>query len=231
MPSTRVAIVALLALLGASWITPSADAQTPPAEAQTPPAEAPVDETEARALFEAGTVAYDAGRYEAALARFQEAYELTHRPVILWNVALAADRARQDALALENYRRFLAEAPESANTADIRARAVARVGVLEHEVAEAREAAARAEAAEQERARAEAEAAEARAEAEQARTDAQTAVDSARVTNKWWFWTAIGVGVVTAVTVPVVVVNANRGGSGFPATDHGSVIFALSGRF
>ncbi|MFO0696547.1 MAG: hypothetical protein U0230_23465 [Polyangiales bacterium] len=29
-----------------------------------------VDESEARALFDAGTVAYDAGRYESALSRF-----------------------------------------------------------------------------------------------------------------------------------------------------------------
>lgn len=200
-----------------------------------------VDETEARMLFEAGNAAYQAGRYDDALERFQEALELTHRSIILWNVALAADRARRDELALETYRRFLAEVADSPQVHDNRVRAQARIEVLEQSVAEARAseenariAEAQAREAELERQRAEQaelDAQQARAEAAQARIAAQRAEDSSRLVNKWWFWTIVGVGVAGAVAVPVTIASTRTTGTTFPATDHGNVVFALSGRF
>lgn len=190
-----------------------------------------VDETEARALFEAGNVAYEAGRYDAALSRFQSAYELTHRSVILWNIALAADRARQDELALDTYRRFIADVPDSEQVHDIRARALARIEVLEGTIAEARAAAENAREAEAQAREAELEAQDARSETAAARDATQRAERSARLVNKWWFWTLIGVGVAGAVAVPVTIASTRTTGSAFPPTDHGNVVFALSGRF
>lgn len=213
-----------------------------------PAAAQEVDEAEARALFGAGQAAYEAGRFDAALSRFQEAYELTRRPIILWNIALAADRARQDALALETYRRFLAEVPDSPNVHDYRARALARVDVLARAVAEAEAAEQSAREAEQanrqaeelareaERERERAEQAEvsaqrAREEAEQARAEALEAEDSGRVVHKWWFWTIVGVGVAGAVAIPVTIASNRDPVSSFPATDHGNIVFAIRGRF
>ena len=207
-----------------------------------------VDESEARALFDAGTVAYDAGRYESALSRFQEAYELTHRSLILWNIALAADRARHDELALTTYRRFLDEVPDSPQVHDIRVRALARIDVLEQTVAQQQAAEEQSRQAELERRRAEAEAAQAaierelaeqaeveaqraRAEADRARADADRAHRSSRLVNKWWFWTLIGVGVAGAVAIPVAVASTHTTTSSFPSTDHGNVVFALTSRY
>lgn len=211
-------------------------------------AEAQADtENEARALFQAGTMAYEDGRYEAALGHFQQAYTLSQRPLILWNIALAADRARHDELALTTYRQFLAEVPDSPTSHDLRVRALARIDVLERTVAEqqsgeeqARQAAlareqAEAEAAhaalERERAeQAELEAQRARDEAERARAAADEAHRSSRVVNKWWFWTLVGVGAASAVAIPVAVVGTRTSAEPFPATDHGNVVFALTFR-
>jgi tetratricopeptide (TPR) repeat protein len=82
-------------------------------------------EEEARALFMAGRAAYDAGRYEAALSRFQEAYDLSGRPALLYNVGQTADRLRQDQVALDAFERFLAEAADDAPNRDVAQRRVA----------------------------------------------------------------------------------------------------------
>jgi tetratricopeptide (TPR) repeat protein len=52
---------------------------------------------EARALFQAGRRAFADARYEDALDRFRSAYELSHRPELLYNIGHAADRLRRDA--------------------------------------------------------------------------------------------------------------------------------------
>jgi tetratricopeptide (TPR) repeat protein len=65
-------------------------------------------DAEARALFEAGATAYHAGRFEAALEYFQRSYALSERPELLFNVASAAERARQDRVALEAYEQYVA---------------------------------------------------------------------------------------------------------------------------
>lgn len=73
----------------------------------------PDQDVEARLLYQAGVAAYDAGRYEDALDRFQRAYELSGRDVLLYNIGTAAERARQDELALDAYERFLEAEPET----------------------------------------------------------------------------------------------------------------------
>ncbi|MCA9642312.1 MAG: hypothetical protein KC492_16535, partial [Myxococcales bacterium] len=76
-------------------------------------AQEPYREREARALFEAGQEAYMQADFEGALQSFQRAYELSQRRELLFNCAQAADRMREDHVALEYYRRFLNGAPES----------------------------------------------------------------------------------------------------------------------
>jgi tetratricopeptide (TPR) repeat protein len=97
----------------------------------------------AKGLFQAGAAAFDAGQFEEALRHFQAAYARSPRPKLLFNIGQAADRLRQDDIALDAFRRYLAEFPEAQGREQIEA----RVRVLEQAVAE-REAAA-SEAAEQ----------------------------------------------------------------------------------
>lgn len=69
-------------------------------------------EREARALFDAGQVAFSEGRYDRAYEHFRETYALSPRPELLYNVALAADRARLDDEAIARYEQFVAERPD-----------------------------------------------------------------------------------------------------------------------
>lgn len=89
-------------------------------------------DVEAQALFQAGSAAFAEGRYEEALERFQRAHELSPRPELLYNIAVCADRLRQDARALDAFRRYLAAAPES----DRRREIEVRIRILEAELAE-----------------------------------------------------------------------------------------------
>jgi len=76
----------------------------------------------ARALFEAGRVAVSEGDYEGALRYFTEAYELSERPRLLFNMANAADRLRDDERALALYQQYLEALPEAENADYVNAR-------------------------------------------------------------------------------------------------------------
>ena len=69
----------------------------------------------ARDLFEEGRAAYDAGDDAEALAHFKAAYELSHRPQLLYNIGLSADRLGRRAEALEAYRGYLDALPDAHN--------------------------------------------------------------------------------------------------------------------
>jgi len=85
------------------------------AHAQTSDATAAsTEETEAHSRFEAGRLAFAAGRYEDALHDFELAYALSHRPELLYNVGQCADRLRMDARALEAFEGYLREAGDHA---------------------------------------------------------------------------------------------------------------------
>ncbi|MBX3248731.1 MAG: hypothetical protein KF901_16255 [Myxococcales bacterium] len=107
----------------------------------TPDERATLDH-EARQLFNAGETAFASGRYESALDYFTRAYELSGRAVLLYNVGLAAELARQDERALEAYRGFLELVPAS----EQRTRVQTRVRELEARVASRTEAQAADEA-------------------------------------------------------------------------------------
>lgn len=83
-------------------------------------------DSEARSRFEAGRAAMAAGRTEDALADFRRAYELSHRPALLYNIGVAADRLRHDDEALEAFEAYLAAMPaeEITNRAEVESRLV-----------------------------------------------------------------------------------------------------------
>jgi tetratricopeptide (TPR) repeat protein len=68
---------------------------------------------EARKLFYQGDRLYEEGKYEEAVAAFEKAYALSHRPELLFNLANAYERLGQYEEALRALRDFAPSAPES----------------------------------------------------------------------------------------------------------------------
>ena len=87
-----------------------------------PAASAQGSDDEARALYSAGEIAYNEGRFQSALEYFQRAYELSSRPALLYNIGSAAERVRQDDVALAAFEQYLTEVPEAPNRAAVQAR-------------------------------------------------------------------------------------------------------------
>lgn len=90
-------------------------------------------DAEAHALFDAGEIAYNEGRWDSALEYFQRAYELSHRAPLLYNVGSAAEHARHDAVALDAFRSYLAAVPDAPHRPAVEA----RIAVLEQAIAQA----------------------------------------------------------------------------------------------
>jgi hypothetical protein len=98
-----------------------------PAAAQTPPAAAPAPanaKEDARRLFLAGKQAYQAGSIDVAAQAFEEAYRIAPAPGLLFNLAQAYRKqygiTGDSTLlqrAVEDYRRYLADAPAGPNRA------------------------------------------------------------------------------------------------------------------
>jgi tetratricopeptide (TPR) repeat protein len=142
---------------------------------------------EARSLFEAGRTAFAAGRFESALARFREAYELSGRTALLYNIGTAADRLRRDAEALEAFRAYVAAEPGAENRGEVEA----RIAVLERAVAAAEPAPAVAPEPEPEPIAV-------ASPAMGTEDDRAASGGGGSVIEEWWFWTLIGVVVVGA---------------------------------
>ena len=86
----------------------------------------------ARLTFESAREAFVAGDYETALARFRQAYELSARPGLLYNIAQTLDRLRRDEETVTALREYLEAAPDAPNRAEVEA----RIRVLERAIAE-----------------------------------------------------------------------------------------------
>ncbi|NLY93124.1 MAG: tetratricopeptide repeat protein [Myxococcales bacterium] len=67
------------------------------------------DDETARLHFQAGAKEFEAGRYEAALASFSAAYELSGRPELLYNIALCHEELGRYGEAADHLRRYLDE--------------------------------------------------------------------------------------------------------------------------
>lgn len=78
--------------------------------------------SEARGLFMAGRDAFEEGRYDAALRRFEASYELSRKPALLYNIGQCHDRLRQDEAAIVSFERYVNEEPESVHRSAVEAR-------------------------------------------------------------------------------------------------------------
>lgn len=165
----------LTTLLVAVLVSSPAFAQ--PEATENPTIDVELDEA-ARITFQRARTAFDAGDYETALSRFRQAYELSPRPQLLYNIAATLDRLRRDVEAVAALRAFLAASPTTPDRVEIEARIRVLDGIIQQredqqtaarEVEEQRAAdearrVAEAEAAEEERRRAAAAAATAEPE-------------------------------------------------------------------
>jgi tetratricopeptide (TPR) repeat protein len=77
---------------------------------------------EARTLYSLGEGAFEQGRFQAALDYFQQAYDLSHRPQLLFNIGQAADRVRDDRRALAAFDAYLQALPNVENRRVVEAR-------------------------------------------------------------------------------------------------------------
>jgi tetratricopeptide (TPR) repeat protein len=94
-----------------------------PAHAQQQPADRPVKEEDSRAreLFLEGEAHYAAGRYELAAERYLEAYQLSQRPELLFNLGNAYERMGEYEKAADYLRRY-ADSPRARDVVSVRER-------------------------------------------------------------------------------------------------------------
>lgn len=114
------------------------EAGEPEASSQAPRYDENLDQA-ARLTFQTAREAFSQGDYETALSRFEQAYSLSPRPVLLYNIAVTLDRLRRDEEAVAKFREYLERVPDAPDRAEVEA----RLAVLERAIAEreAREAA------------------------------------------------------------------------------------------
>lgn len=179
----------------------------------TAQAERASDEREARGLFDLGSEAYAQARYDRALKYFEEAYALSKRPGLLYNLGLTYSNLRRDREAIDAFERYLAEVPD----ADNREAVQNRLTILKRNVEPSTPApgAAAAQPAPavvptpEQTARAQVATNAAGAPpppAEEPRSDES----SGGVHQKWWFWAGIGGAVVAGVLIGVAASGGGR---------------------
>ncbi|MCA1665727.1 MAG: tetratricopeptide repeat protein, partial [Myxococcales bacterium] len=110
------------------------------AHAQTnspaPSASAPADDVDiAKAHFNTGEAYYDHGRFGDAAREFEEAYRLSNKAPLLYNVGKSYDAANDFARALDAYQRFLAAAAPDNRDRDFAAKRVELLQMLVGKVA------------------------------------------------------------------------------------------------
>jgi len=139
----RPVAAALLISIGTAWFDAGAahaqSAASPGSRAEEPRAStASTDKTSekaAREAFERGRVFYDSGQFEQASAAFEEAYKLSGRDALLYNLYLAYRDASDQERAAQALRGYLAKVSNIENRAQLEA----RLAALEQNLARQRE--------------------------------------------------------------------------------------------
>jgi hypothetical protein len=112
MRAARLALlVAGITALALAWPIHRAQAQANPGISER--------DVQARRLFEQGREAYSDGRYRDAWAYFHEAYQLSGRPELLFNIGQTADRLGQEGDALRAFSMYLERLPTAPNRKDV----------------------------------------------------------------------------------------------------------------
>jgi tetratricopeptide (TPR) repeat protein len=188
----RVALLAAAVVLTSLTAVPSAHAD-------------PARLREARAHYEQAVAYYNLDEYAPALAEFREAYRIKPDPSFLFNIAQCHRRLGQNDAALDYYRKYLRNLPDAPNRADV-----------ERMVAElhAKETAPPPDASPTPTPVVTPAPAPVPPPQLVAPTPAPEAAliamptppppQSSPIYKRWWFWTGVGVIVVSAVVIGVV---------------------------
>lgn len=106
---SRRALAALLPLALVALASRNAIAQQPPDDDTA---------TQAKEHYEKGQAAYDGGRYDEAIVEWQQSYELSGEPLLLFNLGQAARKKGDCEQALGFYQDYLRASPEAGNRAE-----------------------------------------------------------------------------------------------------------------
>jgi hypothetical protein len=96
-------------------------------------AQSDADDVAAREHFLRGRDAYNATEYEDALRHFQEAYRLSKRERLQYNIGIAASRLRRDEEALAAFQRYLNEVENPSREQEVSQRILALETAIAHE--------------------------------------------------------------------------------------------------
>ena len=114
------------------------------AQAQAPQTQG-VDESQAREAFQRGRIHYDNGEFDQAAVAFEQAYSLSHRHALLYNLYLAYRDANQQEKAAEALRNYLDRVEVIENRPQLEARLKAlEEGIAARKAEEAAQAQAEA---------------------------------------------------------------------------------------
>src|SRR3954470_20095810 len=95
----------------------------PVAHAQTKAAVTPADDMEAaKAHFAAGSAYYDQANYADAVKEFNEAYRLSKRIDLLYNIAVCYERLAQYDNAIQALQKYLTDKPDAPDRVTIQSR-------------------------------------------------------------------------------------------------------------
>ena len=157
------------------------------------------DDRRARRMFSQGKAAFDHGRYERALGSFRDAYALSPRPRLLYNIAKTEDKLGRLGDAREHYRLFVAAEPGADNQVEIRRRMAeidAQIGAAPLTVGTPAEAAASSLQ-------------HGPVAFDPNATPERAPVRSERVYRKWWFWASVGAVLAGGVAASVMAIKHN----------------------
>jgi hypothetical protein len=189
MKSRLVAVCVALCLCGHLSGSATAHAQAKPGKAGKPAAGAPAaaapaaapssTEIQAREAFERGRIHYDNGDFPRAATAFEEAYRLSGRDGLLYNLYLAYRDANNQDKAAEALRSYLTKVEVIENRPQLESRLKALdEGIAQRKAREALEAEERASESRQQ--------AERDAAAKQAAASPSPAAPPPEENKKWW---------------------------------------------
>jgi len=162
----------------------------------------PTSEEQARAAAAAGKVAFDAGHFTVAVARYQDAWRLRPSDALLFNLGQSHRRAGNATEALVAFRRYLETSPSSDQVAATDA-LIRNIELTQAQEREARARELKLVETKMALARAEEKNLAQRLDVELARARA-TEPPEPLLTQRWWFWAGVGVLVAGAATATVV---------------------------
>jgi len=83
------------------------------------PAMAAGDKAAAKRIFRKGVTEYNLGHFEDAIAQFEQAYEIDHSPIILFNIGQSHRKLGHSERALFFFKRYLVENPKAKDRAEV----------------------------------------------------------------------------------------------------------------